>query len=304
MSPRVVESKGANMHGVTVITGTTHGIGLETARALVAAGHELICLVRDVKAAQQERDRLLLRFPQARVHVIHCDLNALASVREAARAVLEIGAEVQCLINNAGIVSMSAQRSADGFERVFAVNHLAHHLLTQLLMPRMRSGARVINVASCAHVKGTLDLGQVADPLSKPYRAQAAYAQSKLANVLHAFALARRMQGSGIRVNCLHPGVVRSNLLPTWVQWIKPLIRPGMIDSIQGARTSIHLALDERASGLHGQYLDEHQRVVPASTLARDVALQEALWSASEAWVAPFLSPDAVKTMACTQAAP
>lgn len=203
--------------------------------------------------------------------------------------------QVHGLINNAGTVSMSPLRSADGFERVFAINHLAHFLLTQLLLPHMRSGARVINVASCAHDKGTLDLGQVADPFSKPYRPQAAYAQSKLANVLHAFALARRTQASGIRVNCLHPGVVKSNLLPAWLQRIKPLIRPGMIDAVQGARTSLHLALDERAAGLHGQYLDEHQRVVPASALARDMGLQEALWVASEAWVAPFLhdAPDA-----------
>lgn len=282
-----------DMQRVTVITGTTHGIGLETLRALVAAGHDVFCLVRDVPAAERERERLLQRFPKACIHVVPCDLNALSSVRAAAQSVLDRCSAVHVLINNAGTVSMSAQRSADGFERVFAVNHLAHFLLTQSLLPRMGPGARVINVASCAHVQGTLDLGQVADSFSKPYRPQAAYAQSKLANVLHAFALARRTQASGIRVNCLHPGVVKSNLLPTWLQWIKPLIRRGMIDAVQGARTSVHLALgEEAAADLHGQYLDEHQRVVPASAMARDVALQEALWAASEVWVSPFRPHD------------
>jgi len=273
------------MKPVTVITGTTHGIGLETARALVAAGHEVFTLVRDTHAAERLRSQWMQSHPQATVHVVPCDLNDLASVRQAAQAVLQRCTRIDCLINNAGMVAMGAQRSANGFERVFAVNHLAHFLLTQLLLPHMPRGAQVIHVASCAHAQGTLDLGQVAHPFSKPYRPQAAYAQSKLANVLHAFALARRTQAAGIRVNCLHPGVVKSNLLPGWLQWVKPLIRPGMIDSVQGAQTTLYLALDDRSTALHGQYLDEHQRVVEASPLARDVALQEALWVASERWV-------------------
>lgn len=276
------------MTRTTVITGTTHGIGLETARALAAAGHELFMLVRDAQAGEQVRSQLQSSYPHARVNVVRCDLNSLTSVREATHQVLQRCAQIHCLVNNAGMVALSARRSADGFESVFAVNHLAHFLLTQMLLPHMHTGAHVINVASCAHEKGTLDLGQVAHPLGTPYKPQAAYAQSKLANVLHAFALARRTEALGIRVNCLHPGVVKSNLLPKWVQWVKPLVRPGMINSVQGAQTSVYLALDARAAELHGQYLDEHQQVIPASKLARDVALQEALWAASEAWTTKF----------------
>lgn len=122
-------------------------------------------------------------------------------------------------------------------------------------------------------------------PSKSSYRPRAAYAQSKLANVLHTFALARRLAGSRIAVNCLHPGVVRSGLLPPWLRTIKSLIPPEIVDVTRGARTTLYLALDEAAGALNRMYLDEHQQVRPAAPLARSVALQEALWAASTKWV-------------------
>ena len=138
-------------------------------------------------------------------------------------------------------------------------------------------------VASRIHYRGRLDLAAVTDPRAR-YGAIAAYARSKLANVLHTFALARRMAGTGISVNCLHPGVVATNLLPRWLRVIKPLFTRVMFDPERGARTTIHLALDHSVAGVTGRYFDENQLPRAASALASDIVLQESLWKTSAVW--------------------
>src|SRR5262249_14554749 len=157
--------------------------------------------------------------PEAAVHAVRCDLASLASVRASAREVLGQFDRIALLINNAGIVSTRHQMSADGFELVFATNHLGPFLLTQLLLER--GTGRIITVSSRSHYEGKLDLARITDPRAR-YGAREAYAQSKLANVLHTFALARRLARTGITANCLHPGVVATNLLPRWLRIIKP----------------------------------------------------------------------------------
>ena len=126
------------------------------------------------------------------------------------------------------------------------------------------------------------------------------YAVSKLANVLHTFALARRMAGTGVRVNCLHPGVVSTHLLPAWLRLVKPIISPEIIDAVAGARTTMYLALSDAGAELHGTYLDEHPAVVPASALAQDEALQEALWAASMRWGIISERSNCVRSLACS----
>jgi NAD(P)-dependent dehydrogenase (short-subunit alcohol dehydrogenase family) len=196
------------------------------------------------------------------------------------------------LINNAGMVSTRHRMSMDGFELTFASNHLGHFLLVRLLLEHMGSRARIINVASRAHFRGRLDLDAVVDPLAR-YNGIAAYASSKLANVLFTFALARRLAGSGITANCLHPGIVATNLLPVWLRAIKPLITRVIFDAERGARTTLHLALSDEIAQLTGCYVDENQRVQAASASAHDPALQEALWDASERWTSGDISLEA-----------
>jgi NAD(P)-dependent dehydrogenase (short-subunit alcohol dehydrogenase family) len=273
------------MGKTVVITGTTHGIGRVTARELARAGCRVLMLVRDPEAGTRVRDQIVASDPGAAVEMIRCDLSSLASVREAAADVRKRATMIDCLINNAGMVSMHSATSADGFELVFATNHLGPFLLTELLMDRLSPRGQIVNVASRIHHKGSLDLGQVVDPTLAPYRPHAAYAQSKLANVMHALALARRLAGADIRANCLHPGVVHTNLLPAWLRLLKPLWSPGMLDAERGARTTLHLALADAASTLNGAYLDEHQQLQSVSVLASHEALQEALWLASSRWV-------------------
>lgn len=274
------------MSGIAVITGTTHGIGRITARELARAGYEVVMLCRDLESAASVREAILAEAPQSLIHTIHCDLSSLASVRAAAQEVRRRFDRIALLINNAGIVSSFHRMSVDGFELTFATNHLGPYLLTRALLDRLGDpGGRIVTVASRAHYPGKLNLEQVADPRAR-YRARAAYAQSKLANVLHTFALARRLATTGITVNCLHPGIVATNLLPRWLQIVKPLISRQTFDSERGARTTLFLALSKEVAGVSGRYFDEFQVEQRASDAANDVSLQEALWEASERWVA------------------
>ncbi len=278
---------------VAVITGTTHGIGRIVSGELARAGYAVFMLCRDVPAAQILGRELAARFPRARLSVLPCDLARLSSVRECAAALARATARIDLLINNAGTVSLAPRRSADGLELTFAVNHLGPFLLTQLLLPLLAPRGRIVNTASRIHFRaGRCTAAAVNDPGVR-YRSREAYARSKLANVQHTFALAHRLAATGMTVNCLHPGVVSTNLLPAWLRLLKPLLSPQVFDAERGAHTTLHLALDARVGGLSGLYFDEYQRPQPAAPLARDVALQEELWQMSCDWVGlPPALPD------------
>ena len=271
------------MSELAVITGTTHGIGRVTSRELARAGKTVVMLCRDVSAAGAVRAEILRHAPRARIEVVRCDLASLASVREAAARVRRDYPPLGLLVNNAGMVSTRRRTSVDGFELTFATNHLGPFLLTALLSDHLDEAARIVMVASRIHYRGRLDLAAITDPRAR-YGAKAAYAQSKLANVMHSFALARRMAGTGISVNCLHPGVVATNLLPRWLRVVKPLITRVMFDAERGARTTLYLALDPGVAGATGRYFDEYQLPRAASALANDVELQESLWKMSAEW--------------------
>ncbi len=271
---------------IAVITGATHGIGVVTTRELARKGLTVVMLCRDLDAARRVREAIVAMAPEARLHCVHCDLASLASVRECAGIVRRDFGRIGWLINNAGMVSTWRRTSADGFELTFATNHLGPFLLTELLLDRMTDDGRIINLASRAHYRGKLDLAGIADR-SVRYNGAAAYSRSKLANVMHTFALARRLAAgsSRVTVNCLHPGVVATNLLPRWLRIIKPLLSPNIIDAERGARTTLYLALSPEVAGVTGRYFDEHQKEQRAAQLAYDVTLQEALWKASTEWV-------------------
>ena len=271
------------MSELAVITGTTHGIGRVTSRELARAGKTVVMLSRDVRAASEVRDEIIRHAPRATVEVVPCDLASLASVRDAAAAVRRDYPRIGLLVNNAGMVSTRHRTSVDGFELTFATNHLGPFLLTALLSDHLDKAARIVMVASRIHYRGLLDLAAVTDARAR-YGATAAYAQSKLANVMHTFALARRMAGTDITVNCLHPGVVATNLLPRWLRVVKPLITRVVFDAERGARTTVYLALDKSVADITGRYFDEYQIPRAASPLANDVELQESLWRMSAEW--------------------
>lgn len=271
------------MSELAVITGTTHGIGRVTSRELARAGKTVVMLCRDLTAAGAVRAEIVRHAPRARVEVVRCDLSSLASVREAAAAIRRDYPPLGLLINNAGMVSTRHRTSVDGFELTFATNHLGPFLLTALLADHLDKAARIVTVASRIHYRGRLDLAAVTNARAR-YGATAAYARSKLANVMHTFALARRLAGSDISVNCLHPGVVATNLLPRWLRLIKPLFTQVVFDAERGARTTVYLALDPSVGGITGCYFDEYQLPRSASALANDLEMQESLWNMSAVW--------------------
>jgi len=271
--------------GVAIVTGTTHGIGQVTSRELARAGYRVVMLCRSLDAAERVREEIVAGNPGAAIHVVQCDLASLASVRECAAAVRGTFDRIALLVNNAGMVSIRHRLSENGFELTFATNQLGPFLLTRLLLDRMAATGRIVNVASRVHDRGALDLAGVTDARAR-YDSMAAYAQSKLANVLWTFALARRLAGTTVTANCLHPGVVATNLLPRWLRIVKPLISRVIFDAERGARTTLYLALSDEVARMSGCYFDEHQVMQPASQLANDVALQESLWAACERWTA------------------
>ena len=270
---------------IAVITGTTHGIGRVTGRELARAGYTVVMLCRDVAAARVVEREIVELVAAAEVHTVRCDLASLASVRDCAAKVRSSFGPIRLLINNAGMSSWRHRMSTDGFELTFATNHLGPFLLTHLLLDRLDADCgRIVNVASRVHYRGRINLDWVRDPKA-PYLGTAAYAQSKLANVLYTFALARRLENSRVTANCLHPGVVATNLLPKWLRVVKPLMSRVIFDAERGARTTLHLALASEVAGISGRYFDEHQVVRPAAALANDIELQELLWRQSAEWV-------------------
>jgi NAD(P)-dependent dehydrogenase (short-subunit alcohol dehydrogenase family) len=270
-----------------LITGTTHGIGTVTAREIARRGHRVVMANRHAERGEKIRDALRAETGNPEIHNLRCDLASFQSIRDCV-------AEYRCsfngldvLVNNAALTSIDHRRSDDGFELVFAVNHLGPFLLTLLLLDLLRASTsgRIVNVASRIYKRGVLDLDDI--NYTGAYPPRAAYARSKLANVLFTLALHRRLQGSSITVNCLHPGVIASNLLPQdrwWLKLVIPIANRFRISVEEGAGTSLYLALSEEVAATSGRYFDEQQRVEPLEPVALDIAQQEALWKRSAEW--------------------
>jgi NAD(P)-dependent dehydrogenase (short-subunit alcohol dehydrogenase family) len=274
---------GTLLKDTAVITGTTHGIGLVTSLELARAGRSVVMLCRDRDAGYRVREQIRAQVPNASLRVLQCDLASLASVRECAENLRRLDG-IDLLVNNAGMVSTKRRNSVDGFELTFATNYLGPFLLTRMLLDRMTPSGRIINVASRAHYRGRLDLDQVTNRHAR-YSSIAAYARSKLANVCHTFALGRRLSGTRITANCLHPGVVATNLLPRWLRVVKPLLSRVIFDAKRGAQTTLYLALSGEVADVSGQYFDENQNIQPAVGPALDIELQDSLWNTSDRWV-------------------
>jgi NAD(P)-dependent dehydrogenase (short-subunit alcohol dehydrogenase family) len=257
-----------------LVTGGNTGIGKATVRGLARLGATVLLASRDRARGEAARAEI-----GGAVEVLDLDLASLASVRRAAAEVRARG-RLDVLVCNAGVWTRRRSTTRDGFELTFGVNHLGHFLLVQELVDLLRASApsRVVVVSSNEHYRGEMVWGDLMFE-RRAYRGPTAYRQSKLANLLFTAALARRLEGSGVIANALHPGVVTTELAREYPRAIMKLVDLFLVSPEEGARTSLHLASAPVA--VSGRYFVRCREKRP-SARALDQADQERLWRLSE----------------------
>ncbi|CAI0476193.1 unnamed protein product [Linum tenue] len=276
-----------------IVTGASCGLGLETTRVLALRGVQVVMAVRNVDAGYEARRSIMDGIPTAKLEVMRLDLSSLASVRNFASEFVSTGLPLNILINNAGIMACPYSLSEDNIELQFATNHLGtygHFLLTNLLLETMKRTAhasnregRIVILGSLAHIftyKGGIRFERLNDESG-----MSAYGQSKLANILHAKELARRLQEDGVNitVNSLHPGSIVTNLLRHHSVVNGNFLTKFMYYSfnfLQGAATSCYLALHPQVKGVTGKHFMDCNLAEPNS-LGKDMKLAKKLWEFS-----------------------
>jgi NAD(P)-dependent dehydrogenase (short-subunit alcohol dehydrogenase family) len=268
-----------------VVTGATSGMGRATALGLARLDSRLILVGRDAGRAEQTVAEIRKATGRKDVEIVRGDFARQAEVRRVADELLARTQAIHVLVNNAGVTMLKRTTTPDGHETTFAVNHLAYFLLTGLLLPRLLAaapGARIVNVASDAHRWGALDFEDLQNERS--YKAMKVYGQSKTANILFTRELARRLAGSGVTVNALHPGAVATRLgrgQGAFSELASRLLGLFMKSPEQGAETSIHLASAPALEGVTGRYFADQKEKEPMPH-ARDEAAAKRLWQISE----------------------
>jgi NAD(P)-dependent dehydrogenase (short-subunit alcohol dehydrogenase family) len=275
----------ADLSGKTcIVTGASNGIGKVTAGALAAMGARVVMVCRDAGRAQAARAEIARDAASDDIDVLIADLSSQEQIRSLAAQINGRYEKIDVLVNNAGAINTVRTTTVDGIETTFAVNHLAYFTLTNFLLDRIRaSGAgRVVNVSSGAHVGARMDFDDLQG--ARRYGAMRAYGQSKLANVLFTYELARRLEGSGVTANCLHPGVVATGFghnNPGWLKLGVTIMRPFVLDAQRGAETSIYLAASPEVRGVTGKYFEKCKEV-RSSAASYDPAAAARLWEMSE----------------------
>ena len=271
-----------------LVTGATSGIGEVTARRLAEMGAAVTIVGRSAERAAATAGRIKAA-TGAPVEILLADLSSQSEVRRLADTFLLKHDRLDVLVNNAGAVFGRRRESADGIEMTWALNHMSYFLLTNLLLDTLRASgpARIISVSSAAHRGGAINF---ADPqLTRGFSGWRAYSQSKLANILFTVELARRLEGTGVTANVLHPGFVASNFAATTGGLIGILFgiakKAVAITPEAGAETSVYLAASPEVAGVSGQYFDKCRAVAP-SRAASDPAAAERLWQISDDLVA------------------
>jgi NAD(P)-dependent dehydrogenase (short-subunit alcohol dehydrogenase family) len=270
------------MHGKTiVITGATSGIGEVAAIHLAEQGARIVFTARETVRADATMEKLR-RANGAVEHSAHlADLSLLSEMKRVAGEIAQ-EPRIDVLINNAGAVFNARQETGDGLERTFALNHMSYFVITNLLLPNLKSGARIVSTASGAHQRAKLNFDDLQN--RRGYSGFPVYSRSKLCNILFTRELARRIAGTGVTANCLHPGFVATRfgdqsggLLSAGVRAAKLL---GAISQEEGAKTIIHLASSPDVAAVSGEYFYECKVETP-SPAARNAADAKKLWDVS-----------------------
>jgi len=268
---------------IVLITGATGGIGKATAIGLATMGARVGITGRDLIRAEQAAADIRTVSGNPAVDVFAADMSSQAEVRRLAAAVLDAYPLLDVLVNNVGGFWAHRHPTADGLEHTFALNHLAPFLLTNLLLDRLKASAqaRVVTVSSGAQAAGRIDFDDLQG--ARSYSGQRAYSQSKLANILFTSELARRLQGTGVTANSVHPGVVRTNFgsedQAGFFRIISPLVRPFLKTPTKGALTPIYLASSPGVDGVTGEFFAN--RKPKTANKAADLDVTARLWRVS-----------------------
>ncbi|MEO2214652.1 SDR family oxidoreductase [Paenibacillus amylolyticus] len=278
-----------------IVTGANSGMGLATTIELARQGYRVIMACRSEKRGQEALQEAVRQSGSSAIELMLCDLGSLESIRQFARTFRERHDRLDVLVNNAGVVMVKRKETSDGFEQSIGINHLGHFLLTLLLIEPLKVAkqGRVVNVSSGAYKAGKIHFE---DPhLHKGYNPIKSYAQSKLANVLFTRALARKLSGTSVTVNCLHPGAVGTSIgvdrntgFGTRIMAFVGKL-PFFLSPEEGARTAVYLATSPEVVGITGRYFYQ-QKEQQLKTHAVDDASAERFWTWSEEQVG--LKPD------------
>ena len=270
---------------VCLVTGATRGIGAAVAEVLAGMGATVVATGRSAERGQALVSGITQRTGNDDVHFLRADLASMAEVRGLARALTDRWDRLHVLVDNAGTVFPTRRTTVDGYEEVFAVNHLAPFLLTSLLLPVLRKSApsRIIVTSSYEHRRGRMHWNNLQG--ERFYFSQQAYAQSKLANLLFVYELARRLEGSGVTVNAVNPGLVHTNICMDsgWLIGTAKRImdRFSAVSPEEGADTSVWLASSPDVEGVTGRYF-QHRHAVRSSRASYNAVSQQRLWHISE----------------------
>lgn len=274
---------------ICLVTGATSGVGEVTARTLAQMGAMVIVVGRDSQRGADTLQRIRSVAPTAQVEFMLADLSSLAHVRQLAQEFKRKYSRLNVLVNNAGAWLTRYQESVDGIEMTFALNHLGYFLLTNLLLDTLKTSApaRIINVSSYGHKAGRMNFEDL--QFRQRYNGMQAYRQSKLANILFTYELARRLTGTDVTVNALNPGLVATNFglnnFGLNNGWLKSLLRRAFalaaISPEQGAQTSIYLAALPEVEGVTGKYFS-NEKEAQSSPASHDRAAAARLWQVSE----------------------
>lgn len=274
------------MDGKTVlVTGANSGIGKETAREVARRGARVILACRDLQRGQQALDEIISNTGNKNVVLYHLDLSSLKSVRQFAKEIIKTERRLDVLVNNAGVGGTPNKKTADGLHLLMQINHFGPFLLTNLLLDLLERSApsRVIMVSSMLHWYSKLSLDNL--NCENSFEHMMAYKDSKLANILTANELARKLEGTGVTVNSLHPGGVQTDILrrlqSPYKQISDFIFGYFLKDVVEGAQTSIHLAVSEKVEGVTGKYFEDCKETQP-SDAALDQDLARKLWDKSE----------------------
>jgi NAD(P)-dependent dehydrogenase (short-subunit alcohol dehydrogenase family) len=280
-----MKGKTIAMKGKTIVaTGATSGIGAAAVLALAGMGARIVVIARDEARAKATMRKLEATAPglDHRLHL--ADLSRMAETRKVGAAIAASEPRIDVLINNAGAIFSNRRVTPEGLELTFALNHMAYFVLTEALRERLiaTAPARVVSTSSIAHERASLDFGDLQS--AKGYGGLKVYSRSKLANILFTRELARRLAGTGVTANCLHPGVVATRFGESsggMAELLIPFLRPFFISAEKGADTIVYLASSPQVADTTGGYFIK-RRIAEPSAAARDDAAAKRLWIESE----------------------